>query len=237
MKREKFTVGSFIHIYNRGNRKQPIVRDQRDKRHFLEMLYYFNSEFYAINPFRDLNRRLKLDFNESFNWPLDWPERKPLVKILTFALLENHFHLFLKEIQEGGVTKFMRRLGTGMANYFNTKYQEVGSLFQGSYKVKTVNEDIYFKYLSVYIQVKNIFELYPGGFHEAIKDFNKAYEWAVQYPYCSLADYARRKNSPIVDKDILEELFSSPEEYKEFAKQCLVRMNLDNKLGRLTLEN
>lgn len=237
MKRDKITIDSFVHVYNRGNRKQPIVRDAKDRWHFLEMLYYFNDEFTAINPFRNLNRRLKLDFNQSFNWPLDWPERKPLVKILVFTLSENHFHLFLKEIQEGGITKFMRRLGTGMANYFNTKYQEVGSLFQGSYKLKIIDEEIYFKYLSVYIQVKNVFEMYPEGLQKALENFDKAYEWAVQYPYCSLADYAGKRNSPLIDKDVLGELFSSPEEYKEFSKQCLIRMNLDDKLGTLIFEN
>jgi len=233
MQREKITIDSFVHVYNRGNRKQLIVRDQKDKQHFLEMLYYFNDEFIAINPFRSL---LKSNLNR-FDWPLDWPKRKPLVKIITFSLLENHFHLFLKEIQEGGITKFMRRLGTGMANYFNTKYQEVGSLFQGSYKMKIVDEETYFKYLSVYIQVKNVFEMYPGGLRMAIKDFDKAYEWAIKYPYASLVDYVSEKDSSIIDKDILGELFSNPEEYKKFAKQCLVGMNLSDKLGKLTLED
>ena len=236
MKREKITIGSFAHVYNRGNRKQSIVRDQKDKWHFLEILYYFNDEFMAINPFRNLHR-LRLDLNTSFNRPLDWPERKPLVKIIAFSLLENHFHLLLEEIKEGGVTKFMRRLGTGMASYFNAKYQEVGSLFQVSYRVKIIDEEIYFKYLSVYIQVKNVFEMYPGGLKGAIEDFDKAYEWAIQYSYCSLADYAGKRNSPLIDKDVLGELFSRPEEYKEFAKQCLIGMNLDDKLGKLTLEN
>jgi len=236
MKREKITIGSFAHVYNRGNRKQSIVRDQKDKWHFLEILYYFNDEFMAINPFHNLHR-LRLDLNASFNRPLDWPERKPLVKIIAFSLLENHFHLLLEEIKEGGVTKFMRRLGTGMASYFNAKYQEVGSLFQGSYRVKIIDEEIYFKYLSVYIQVKNVFEMYPGGLKGAIEDFDKAYEWAIQYSYCSLADYAGKRNSPLIDKDVLGELFSRPEEYKEFAKQCLIGMNLDDKLGKLTLEN
>ena len=131
---------------------------------------------------------------------------------------------------------FMRRLGTGMASYFNTKYQEVGRLFQSSYKVRVVNEEIYFKYLSAYIQVKNIFEMYTGGLEEAIEQFDKAYDWTIEYPYCSLADYVGRRNSPIIDKDVLRELFSDPEEYKEFARQCLTGMNLNDKLGKLTLE-
>jgi len=237
MQREKITPGSFVHVYNRGNRKQPIVRDAKDKWHFLEMLYYFNDEFAAVNPFRNLQKTLRVDLNRAFYRPLDWPEQKPLVKITVFSLLENHFHLLFKEIKEGGTTKFMRRLGTGMANNFNTKYQEVGRLFQGAYKTKIVDEEIYLKYLSVYIQVKNVFEMHPEGLQKAIEDFDKAYEWAIQYPYCSLADYATKRNSPIIDKDVLEELFPNPEEYKEFAHQCLREMSLEDKLGSLIIEN
>ena len=99
-----------------------------------------------------------------------------------------------------------------------------------------MSKDIYFQYLSVYIQVKNIFELYPGGIQKAMEEFDKAYEWAVKYPYCSLADYAGNRNSPIIDKDILGEMFSKPEDYKEFARQCLLGMNLENKLGNLIIE-
>lgn len=237
MRKEKTTINSFAHVYNRGNRKQSIVRDSKDKWHFLEMLYYFNDEFTLMNPFREVQKLLRPGLNKSFVWPLTWPERKPLVKIMAFSILENHFHLFLKEIQEGGITKFMRRLGTGMATYFNEKYQETGRLFQGPYKSKLVKEEIYFKYLSVYIQVKNVFELYPGGLTEAIRNFDKAYEWAIKYPYSSLGDYAGERNSPIIEKDVLGEFFSRPEEYREFARQCITRMNLEEKLGSLILEN
>ena len=225
-----------MHIYNRGNRKQAIVRDEKDRWRFLEMLYYFNDEFTTVNPFREVQKLLRINLNKQFYRPLDWPIQKPLVKIIAFALLENHFHLFLKEIQEGGTTKFMRRLGTSMANYFNTKYKEVGRMFQGVYKIKIVDEEEYLKYLSVYIQVKNIFEIYPGGLSKAISEFDEAYNWAIQYPYCSLADYSGDRNSLIVDKDILGELFSTPENYKEFTRQCITKINLNEKLGSLTLE-
>lgn len=241
MRKEKTTINSFVHVYNRGTRKQLIVRDLKDKWHFLEMLYYFNDEFAAVNPFRDVQKLLRLGLNKgsngSFIRPLTWSERKPIVKIMAFSILENHFHLFLKEIQEGGITKFMQRLGTGMATYFNEKYKETGGLFQGPYKSKLVDEEMYFKYLSVYIQVKNVFEMYPGGYEKAVKEFDKAYDWAIEYPYCSFADYAGERKSPIIDKDVLGELFSSPEEYKEFSKQCLTGMDLNNKLGNLKLED
>ncbi len=231
MRKEPFSVNSFVHVYNRGNRKQLIVRDAKDRWHFLQMLYYFNDYFSPANIFRELRELLKFDFNKKLVWPESWPKRRPLVKIIAFSLLDDHFHFLLKEIQEGGVTMFMRKLGTGMTNYSNTKHQESGRLFQGSYKARLVDSDIYLRYLSVYIQVKNIFELYPGGLEKAVKEFDKAFDFAVNYPFCSLADYATDRKSPILDKDVFEELFLSNREYKEFARECILGMNFEDKLG------
>ena len=131
----------------------------------------------------------------------------------------------------------MRKFNTGMAKYFNTKYKQVGSLFQGKYKAKVVEEDIYLMYLSVYIQVKNVFERYPEkGLSGALENFDKAYNWAIQDPFTSLGDYAGKRNSPIVEKDVLGRMFLAPEKYKEFAKQCMLGMNLDEKLAKLKLD-
>lgn len=227
MRKEPFTVGSYVHVYNRGNRKQEITRDAGDKWRFVQAFRYFNDEYSPLNIFRSLRES---GHHKGLGWPEQWPEHKPLVKILALALMPNHFHVLLKEIKKDGVTRFMQKFSTGVTNYFNTKYQEVGSLFQGSYKAKLVDEEMYLKNLSVYIQVKNPFELYGGGIEKAIGEFNKAYEWAVNDPYNSLADYAGKRKSQIIDKDILGELFKTPREYKEFARDAMLARNIDEKL-------
>ncbi len=236
MRKEPFTVGNYVHVYNRGNRKQPIVRKDSDRWHFLQMLYYFNNEVSVINPFRDLKKRSNATFDYGLIWPKQWPRQKPLVKILAFSLMENHFHLILKEIREAGVTLFMQKFGIGMTAYFNVKYQDAGRLFQGAYKARVVDEDEYLKYLSVYIQVKNPFELYPKGIKAALRNFDQAFEWAVKYPYCSLADYVGRRSSPIINRDILAEMFETPEKYKEFARDCILSMNFEERLEALAID-
>ena len=240
MRKEPFTIGNYVHVYNRGSHKMPIVRDEKDKWHFLEMLYYFNDESSMLNLLRDLHDPSKFDLSDELAWPKEWEPRKPIVKILAFILMENHFHLLLKEVQENGIAKFMQKLGTSMANHFNNKYQESGGLFQGSYKAKTVEEDEYLEHLSVYIQVKNAFEMYPGGIEKAVKEFDKAYEFASNYSYGSLSNYAGKmnKNSVIVEKELLGNMFPSPQKYREFAKGCIIGMDLDRKieLGNLSFD-
>jgi len=42
MRIEPFDVGDYVHVYNRGNRKLDIVRDEADRWRFLACLRYFN---------------------------------------------------------------------------------------------------------------------------------------------------------------------------------------------------
>lgn len=125
---------------------------------------------------------------------------------------------------------FMKKLGDGITGYFNKKYQEKGRLFQGAYKARLIDNDTYLRYISVYIQVKNPFELYPGGIEKAVKEFDKAFDFAINYPFCSLADYAGIRKSPIIYKDLLGELFPVSKDYKKFARECILGMNLEEKL-------
>ncbi len=174
--------------------------------------------------------------SSEFKWPerpKDWPSRKPLVKILSYCLKDNHFHLLLKEIIAGGISKFMKKLGDGFTCYSNLKYDEVGRIFQGSYKGRTVMKDIKnLQYLDAYVQVFNIFEDYPSGIEKALKEFDKAFEFAMNSPFCSLGESFGKRNLKIVDRDILKEMFLNKEMYKKFAYDALLVRNIREVLGK-----
>lgn len=229
MRKEPFSVGDFVHVFNRGNRKQEIVRDEKDKLYFLQALYYFNDSHSIPNIFQRLNDEFRSDLNE-LEWPNSFPKRDPLVKIHAVVLKYNHFHLILEEIREGGVSEFMRKIGIGMTNRFNKRYEETGKLFQGSYKARRIDKDNYLQYLSVYIHVKNIFEVYVGGIENAVKNFDDAYDFAKKYQYSSLGVY-EGIDSPlakIISTDWLGEAFKN-NEFKEFSKNCLEYVGFNEK--------
>ncbi|OHA38903.1 MAG: hypothetical protein A3G03_02540 [Candidatus Taylorbacteria bacterium RIFCSPLOWO2_12_FULL_44_15c] len=218
MRKQPYTVGSYIHVIKRGSRGLSIVRDNNDRWRFLLMLRHFNDSFNSLNWFRDI---VDAKISNSMIRPDYWPKQNKIVKILGFCLVENHFHLLLQEIVDGGVAKFMQRLGIGMANHFNQKYNEKGCLFQGAYRSRTVDGDNYLRYVSAYIMVKNSLELYPkGGLVAAAENFDEAFQWASSYPFCSLGDYVGDRNSLIVDRDILGEIFT-PSEFKFFSKDFI----------------
>lgn len=229
MRKEAFFVNDFVHIYNRGNRKQEIVRDEADREYFLDALFYFNNKKTPPVPLSFIRKSNYGNTVNRFIWQPHWPARDPLVKILAFILLDNHFHLLIQEINDGGTTAFMRKFATGITNRFNTKYNETGRLFQGAYKAKRVDSENYLRYLSIYIQIKNAFEVHPKGSQYAVEHFDEAYVFATRYPYGSLAVYTKNRECPIVDTDDLRDIFIHESEYKEFARGALPFMHFDTK--------
>lgn len=217
MRVEPYTVGSYVHVIKRGARGLDIVRDESDKWRFIRTLYFMNEKFF------DQNWMLSTKSESMFFRPEQWPERKPLVEILCYTLLPNHFHLLFREIQENGMSQFMKKLGQSMTNHANQKYEERGSLFQGSYRSKTMDSDEYLRYVAAYIMVKNTFELYPqGGLTRAQRDFEAAWQWSITYPFSSLGDYADiRRTSPILTKGLLAEIFT-PTSFKDYAYEVIL---------------
>ena len=121
---------------------------------------------------------------------------------------------------------------------FNAKYTERGSLFQGSYKSRTVGDDNYLQYLAYYIQVKNVLELYPGGLKKAARDFDDAWSWAQEYPFSSFASYTTDLISPIVDKNRFFEIFPDAQLAIKEAREMLAThmQHHDEKYSDLALE-
>lgn len=218
MRVEPYTVNSYLHVVKRGARGMEIVRNDSDRWRFVKLLYYLNDEFQVDNWERCL------DDLAMFERPKEWPERRPLVCVSAWTLLPNHFHLCLQEIHAGGVSKFMQRLCGSMSANFNAKYNEKGSIFQGAFKSRTVGDDNYLRYLAPYIMVKNVFELYPrGGLKASVKNFDDAWRWATQeYRFSSLPVYANEKDSPIVDRNILHDIFETPAVFKKRAREMVL---------------
>jgi len=124
---------------------------------------------------------------------------EPLVEIICYSLLPNHFHFILRQLKDGGISKFMLKLGMGYANYFNFKYLRSGSLFQGRFKAIHIKTNSYFFWLSGYI----------NGNAE-IHKICKTEKWS----WSSYKDYLNLRRGTLCDKGIILKDFKNIEEYK-----------------------
>jgi putative transposase len=220
MVKPQFVNGEFYHIYNRGVEKRSIFQEHVDYMRFMHDIYEFNDEnFVAGSNIRFSCRKPRGVGEKSINLLFienkDKKPRKLLVDILAFCLMPNHYHFILRQKIEGGITKFMQKLGTGYTMYFNQKNERVGSLFQGSFKAKHINQQEYFDYLLFYLHFNPldlIEEDWRGG--EA-KDYSKLKDYLDDYRWSSHLDYSGKKNFPsVTNRDFYFELLNGENGYK-----------------------
>lgn len=227
-------VNTFHHVIMRGGRGMNIVEDDHDRWDFLRLLFYLNDVF----RYKHWSRELRFFNCSLFDRPHHWPARDPLVKILAFCLHNNHFHLLVKEIRDGGLSEFMQRLPNSMSLRYNKRYGGKGSIFQASYQYRRIDLDADLMIVALYIMAKNTFEKYPdGGLKAASDNFEAVYGWALKDPFSSFADYAGKRGSPILDKDILSLFFDTPAKFKREARDYIKwRREREVGLGELVLE-
>ena len=193
--------GEFYHVYNRGVEKRNIFLDHEDFSMFCHHLYALNHEDSITN----LPRQRDLKFS-----------RKPIVKIHGFCLMNNHYHLLLEEILEGGISKFMQKLGTGYTMYFNKKYERSGALFQGKYKFKHVIADSHFDYILDYIHLNP----HDEGPTFVIKKLLK-YRWSSLPVYLNIA----KNFSSIVSVEFFLDYFNGVQEYRNHLEKSFYSRN------------
>jgi len=224
MRKIKFEVGKIYHIFNRGVEKRNIFLNDSDRWRFLQGMYLFNDETTSSNILFRLERdkgganfkTLKEFIHNRYE------ERKPLVKIIADTLMPNHFHLILEEIKEGGISRFMHKFGIGYTKYFNKKHERIGGLFQGTFKAAVVDDDLYLQYLLVYLNVINPGQLIePELKKEDLSDIAAILKFVKDYDWSTHKEFAGLRDSMIIDKRILGEIFDVPEKYLKFAQMVL----------------
>jgi len=223
-------TGEYFHVYNRGNSKQEIFLDDKDRERFVKLLYLCNSKK-KVN-FRDDIVDCKIDA-----W--DFKRGETLVSIGAWVLMPNHFHIYitsksspkpgLGEGEEGksSITLFMHKLSVCYAKYFNTKYNRTGCLYEGCFKSTHIISDEQSKYLFSYIHlnpVKLFDSSWKGGRiieSDAVLNYLNNYKWSSFEDYCGIL----RKENKILDLKDFPEYFSNTNDFKE---EILMWINFKN---------
>jgi len=175
MNNPRFVNGEYYHVYNRGTDKRTTFMDTPDYQRFLGDLVCFND---VDAPVHSRTRSDALLYAEV-------EPRQPIVEIAAYCLMPNHYHLLLRQLTDGGITLFMRKLGTGYTMYFNARNARSGVLFQGRYKAKHISNQQYLVHLIHYIHAN------PTS-HSGSVDVEPrkalsatdAHQWSSWHAYC-----------------------------------------------------
>jgi len=199
MRKVPFRVGEFYHIYNRGVDKRNIFGDKYDVKRFLQSMVEFNT----LDPIGSIfENSFKKDPNKKLGHSMS---KCGLVNFTCYSVSQNHYHFTLEQLIEGGIEKFMQKLGNGYTKYFNHKYSRSGVLFQGRFKSVHIDSNEYLLHLSVYINLNNLIHKYGLG-HPMSKSSWEEYIKDCQVNFCQ-------------NKNVVLGQFKNTEEYKDFAEK------------------
>ena len=206
MRKQKLVSDNIYHIYNRGVEKRTIYKDSRDYSRFVKGLAVFNDTNFID------------DFNDRFRKVLTGShQREPIVDVLAFCLMPNHYHLLLRQRDDNGITEFMRKLGGGYVNYFNLKHKRVGTLFQGKFKSVLIDNDSQFLYIPHYIHLNPLDLIFPDWREKKIINKKQAVNFLNNYEWSSYSDYIGGNNFDIVlTKNSINEHFGEGGYEKDF---------------------
>lgn len=186
--------------------------DESDCERFQMLLYTCNS----LRPIHISNLWHLPRKGPSLSHALKSKRGKRLVDIGAYCLMPNHLHLFLREIDYGGISSFMQKVGTGYTMYFNKKYKRTGALFSGKFKALNIASDAHSRRVINYIHA-NPAELYENGWKKGIvRNEIRLKNQLLKYPYSSLIDYeyAERPESVILTKRVALELVDTVPNFK-----------------------
>ncbi|HUC88824.1 MAG TPA: transposase [Candidatus Paceibacterota bacterium] len=222
LRKDSFITGEYYHIYNRGIDKRVIFKLERDFERFKMLLYIANNK-----------EAIKLDnliniLHKGYEEIMILNKSEPLVSIGAWCLMNNHFHILVKQEVDGGITKFMRKIGVGYSMFFNKKYQRQGALFGGLFKSKCIKaDDNYMRQLFAYIHL-NVLDIKFSGWEKQDKDKDKnnkeMKDFLETYRYSSYQDYigTDRIESNILNKKAFPDYFQSQQSFKDFIENYFI---------------
>jgi putative transposase len=209
------SIDEFYHIYNRGTDKRVIFSDDYDYRRFILQMYLCNNTE-KINLADVLKTK---NFSEIFSIS----RSQTLVDIGAWCLMPNHFHILIKEKVAGGAIAFMQRILTSHSKYYNKKYHRTGSLFQGPFKAKHLEDDEYLKYNYTYVHLNPISLINKGWKEKRIEDKKKAKDYLNKYEYSSYQGYCGidRLEEKILNREAFPEYFETVTDFNDMVEEWI----------------
>jgi len=125
--------------------------------------------------------------------------------LLAYCLMDNHVHLLAKALHEESLPQMMHSLAACYAQYFNQKYDRIGTLWQGRYYSCIVGEESYLWAAARYIEQNPR----RAGMVQNDED----------YPYSSAKSHVLGIPDPVLGEELFEK--NQRQAYAAFLKESI----------------
>ncbi len=196
-----FLTKPFYHICNKTIDNKIIFDNAQLESKFLDIVKYYKSMNSLISYSKYIDMQ-GIQFN-SYKSKIINPKSYG-VKILSYSLNPNHYHLLVQEVWPNYTTEFISKFQNSFTKYFNKlNNNRLGPLFVGGAKKVFIDNESLLLHLLRYVNLN----LYSSNLIKNIDDIFRDNR-------CSLPEYL---DKPIIcDTKLILKLFKSKEEFKSF---------------------
>src|SRR3989344_53669 len=222
-KHPKFVTGELYHVFNRGVEKREIFLQTSDFFRFIFCLYELNEK--GLIKMRDRIEERQKRKRERYTGDTCVSRGEAMVEVIAFCLMPNHYHLILRQLVDGGISLFMKKLANSYVGYFNEKYDRkgMGSLFQGCFKAVHVKDDKQFFNLICYIFTNPVETIDKDWKERGFENSEKAIQFLKSYRWSNFLDCIGVPNFPSVTKrDFLMEFLGGAGKIEESVENWIL---------------
>ena len=202
------------HVYNRSVGDLDVFSSHSKIQRILQLFFYYR--YIQRLRFSHFN---KLSWQTKEQYIYQFLSQTPLVEIYAYSLMPNHYHLLLKQLQDGGIIRFLSNCQNGFAKFFNLKKKRNGTLFLTSFKAVRITNEEQFIHVSRYIHLNPVTD-YLIKTEELLKSLFTSFRW-----------YMRDMTMDcFINTEKILSIFKSKQKYKKFVFN---QIDYQRKLGRI----
>lgn len=201
-----FIPGCYYHIFNRGNNRDSI---------------FFEDENYLF--FLRRWRKWLLPYTDTIAYCLMPTHYHFLVRIKEVAdqdqtseVLETSKVSETQEVSTLDFSKAMQKLVISYTKAINKRFNRVGALFQGAYKVKRIESGTHLVHLCRYIHANPV----KDGLVDLVEDWQ----------YSNYLEWIGQRDGSLVTPEFIEDHFPDPGDYVSFVNDFIVTRCLPDEM-------
>jgi REP element-mobilizing transposase RayT len=144
------------------------------------------------------------------------------ISVIAYCLMPNHYHLLARQDGDEPAGKLPQSIFNSYTKAYNIKYDHSGTLFEGRFHAKVIQNKSHLLHLCRYIH------------GNPVKDGLVADP--AEWPYSNYLEWIGERDGTLVDRDFIANQFENAGEYKNFLFEYLrsrqlpddVKIFLDN---------
>lgn len=128
--------------------------------------------------------------------------------MIAYCLMPNHYHFLVRQNGEDRAGLLPQRVFNSYTKAYNKKYNHSGTLFQGNFEAKHVDNDDYLLHLCRYIHAN------------PVKD--RVVKHCADWLYSNYLEWVGLRNGTLVDRQFVAEMFPRAGQYEAFVQDYLL---------------